>query len=77
MQGVHFTETQARVVAAVLDAIEQIEPPIFIYDGPIYNRPLGRGIVLGNSVRAMLSDQLEEQIPEGESHLSIRVWRKT
>ena len=39
------------------------------YEGDAYNRPLGRGLLLGN-------DYLEDMIPEGDFHVSVTVYRR-
>ena len=46
--------------------------PNFEFIGPVYIRPLGRGIVLGG---ADGQDYLEDQ-QEGDAFIEVRIWRK-
>ena len=39
------------------------------YEGDAYNRPLGRGLLLG-------TDYLEDMIPDGDCHVSVTVYRR-
>jgi hypothetical protein len=49
---------------------------VFEYKGPVYNRPLGRGISLRAPGFAERDACLEEVMPEGDFEMEIRVWRK-